>query len=119
MKIETKHQSGDIVIMESEEVGECGQPVELGYLDEIFHFEHALLFDGERLVLASYDSWDSVNVTLAVYNREEQIYCGKYHHSAELDWYLAGNNDRIYVQGSTAGNNRRKQLAEPLKVMAE
>ncbi len=67
-------------------------------LNDIFQYEHALCFDGERLILGCYESWESVNMTVAVYNRQEQLYCGIYHHSAELDWQLRGN-ERIEVQG--------------------
>lgn len=105
-----------------EEIAQVGnQWMELGYIDEIFSYEHALYFDGDRLVLASYASWDSVNVTLAVYNREEQLYCGRYRHSAELDWYLSDLNDEhIYAQGTEVGSNRRKNVEfAPLKVWVE
>lgn len=106
-----------------EELARVGnQPIELGYLDEIFSYEHTLYFDGERLVLASYDSWDSVNVTLAVYNREEQLYCGRYRHSTETDRHLAGLDDEhiIRARGSSVGRYRRRNVeSQPLKVWVE
>lgn len=106
-----------------EELARTGnQPIEVGYLDEIFSYEHALYFDGERMVLASYDSWDSVNVTVAVYNREKQLYCGRYRHSAESDRYLKGLSDEqvIATNGSSAGRHRRKTVEyQPLKIWVE
>lgn len=46
-----------------------------------FPEEQACLFDGERLTLAAYESWRSLNVLLAVYSREGQTYSGRYVHS--------------------------------------
>lgn len=96
-------------------------PIDVGYEDEIIGYEHALAFDGNRLVLASYDGWDSVNVTLAVYNREGQVYCGQYHHSAEADLHLTGiQANRIYAQGAKTGSNRRRNVDfQPLNVWFE
>lgn len=97
-----------------------GMPVEIGYKEDIFSYEHALMFDGKRLVLASYDSWQSLNVTLAVYNSERQLYCGRYHHSTEADKHLAGLGERIYAQGTTVGSNRRSSVVfQPLRVWVE
>jgi len=95
-------------------------PIDVGWEVPVMDYEHALMFDGERLVLAAYDSWDGVNVTLAVYNQTEQLYCGRYHHSAEADLYLIGSNERIYAQGSTNGRNRRRGVEfQPLRVWSE
>lgn len=99
---------------------QANQAIEVGSTDTVFSYEHACAFDGERLVLACYDSWESVNVTLAVYNQEEQLYCGRYHHSAEADMYMNGLSRNIYAQGTVIGSNRRKLVDyEPLKVWVD
>lgn len=90
--------------------------------EDIFGYEHALAFDGGRLVLASYDNWNSVNVTLAVYNREEQLYCGRYHHSGEADRYLGGmwEDEWVSAQGMRGSNYRKREVDfAPLKLYFE
>lgn len=89
-------------------------PVEvmLKYEEGIFSYEHAIAFDGERLVLASYEVRESVNVTLAVYGRDELLYCGKYHHSGEVDRYLSGmgESEWIYAQGMVDWGKHMMQM---------
>ncbi len=68
-------------------------PVIEGETDKTFLEEHALLYDGERLLLASFVNENSTNVQLAVYSEDGQEYCGIYHNSSELD-------DEIIPQGA-------------------
>ena len=67
-----------------------------------FPGENGCVFDGERLVLAAFEDWMSVNALVAVYREEGEIYCGLYRHSGtadedESDLYLYEN--RILPQG--------------------
>lgn len=48
---------------------------------ESFPEEHGCFFDGERLILAAYEDWHSLNVLLAVYDGEGLAYSGRYVHS--------------------------------------
>lgn len=36
------------------------------------------LFDGERLVLAAFESWESLNVVVAVYREEREVFSARY-----------------------------------------
>ena len=45
--------------------------------NHMFPIESACLFDGERLVLAAFEDWDSLNVLLAVYDRDGNLYSGR------------------------------------------
>lgn len=51
----------------------------------LFPTEQALLFDGERLVLAAFSDFTSNNVQLAVFTKEGLVYYGRYRHSGEWD----------------------------------
>lgn len=67
-----------------------------------FPGENGCVFDGERLVLAAFEDWMSVNALVAVYREEGEIYCGLYRHSGAADedesnLYLYEN--RILPQG--------------------
>lgn len=76
--------------------------------DVAFPEEHALLFDGERLVLAALKNWYGTDIQLAVYSREGQEYYGIYHHSSSVDdmFYEKFENEKIIPQGGTGGLSR-------------
>lgn len=50
-----------------------------------FPKEQVCLFNGERLFLAAYESWYSMNVLLSVYDEQGQTYSGRYVHSGQED----------------------------------
>lgn len=50
-----------------------------------FPTENVCIFDGERLTLAAYESWYSLNAVVAVYSRAGQTYAGRYLHSLNGD----------------------------------
>lgn len=50
----------------------------------LFPRERACLFDGERLILAAYEGWDSLNVLLAAYGEGGETYTGLYRYAGEL-----------------------------------
>lgn len=67
-----------------------------------FPGQNGCVFDGERLVLAAFEDWKSVNALVAVYGKTGEIYCGLYRNSGapERDWsdsFLYEN--RILPQG--------------------
>lgn len=43
-----------------------------------FSRERQCLFDGERLVLAAFESWESLNVVVAVYREEREVFSARY-----------------------------------------
>lgn len=43
-----------------------------------FSRESQCLFDGERLVLAAFESWESLNVAVAVYREEREVFSARY-----------------------------------------
>ena len=55
-----------------------------------FPREQECLFDGERLVLAAFEGWDTLDVLLAVYGREGERYAGRYRHSGAWEDALYG-----------------------------
>lgn len=66
----------------------------------LFPGERECLFDGERLVLAALDGWESVNILLAVYDESGEVYSGLYRHSGETRDLLYGNlQNGIMSQG--------------------
>lgn len=89
-----------------------------------FPREQVCVFQGDRLVLAAYEGWRSMNVLLAVYDRQAQVYAGRYVHSG------SGNEDVAYVvyegtepQGSRSGvsgrtrtRKTRNETVEPLRI---
>lgn len=91
-----------------------------------FPIENACVFDGSRLMLAAYESWDSMNVVLAVYDREGISYGGLYRHSGTGDVDAGyGIFDGVVPQGSReyspyylwfGGGN---QKARPLEMRVE
>lgn len=57
--------------------------------NHMFPMERECLFDGERLVLAAFEDWDSLNVLLAVYDRDGESYSGLYRHSGDSAGYFS------------------------------
>ncbi len=51
----------------------------------VFPWENICFFDGDRLILGAYEGKESLNVTLAVYDRHGRIYSGRYRHSSQED----------------------------------
>lgn len=62
-----------------------------------FPRENVLSFDGTRLVLAAFENWENMEVRLVVYNREGELYCGRYKNSQDNVRLAAG--DHIEPQG--------------------
>lgn len=62
-----------------------------------FPRENVLSFDGTRLVLAAFENWENMEIRLVVYNREGELYCGRYKNSQD-NMRLAADN-RIEPQG--------------------
>lgn len=84
---------------------------ETAYGSAPFPEEHVCAFDGERLVLASYESRGSLNAVVAVYGREGQRYGGLYRHSSEGDW----DGGSASLVGITPQGNREQMLELILK----
>ncbi len=96
-----------------------------GYGGNPFPEEQACLFDGERLALAAYGDWHSLDVLLAVYDEQGQTYSGRYVHDGNDDG--DGRYDRnsmILPQGVRAGQwgngqpqgGRNGKAVEPLEI---
>ena len=92
-----------------------------------FSGEHVCLFDGERLTLAAYENWYSLNVLLAVYDEHGQTYSGRYVHSGNEDTDAGYDYDtlsRIVPQGVRVGQSvsiwswriRDGGFVEPLEI---
>ena len=64
-----------------------------------FPRENVLMFDGTRLVLAAFENWENMEVRLVVYNREGELYCGRYKNSQDNVCGLAAG-DHIEPQGA-------------------
>ncbi len=93
---------------------------EVEQTDDIFQYEHALYFDGDRLILGCYESWNSLNMTVAVYSRQEQLYCGIYHHSTELEKDMTGVSEYTCVQGrNRLGSRSNRYDYEALRIWGE
>ena len=77
-----------------------------------FPYENAFDFDGERLALAAFDGWESLDTRLEVYRGGELVYSGLFQYSQRLDGQL-GLRDReaIQVQGASFGRLRRMGAA--------
>ncbi|MDE7297764.1 MAG: hypothetical protein K2N94_02900 [Lachnospiraceae bacterium] len=60
------------------------------YSQKLFPQENVCAFDGERLVLAAFDSLYSLNVLLTVCREGEQVYCGLYRHSGNESAVFGG-----------------------------
>ncbi len=76
-------------------------PDPLQWKDLPFPIENVCAFDGSRLMLAAYESWDSMNVVLAVYDQEGISYSGLYKHSGTDDVDAGyGIFDSMVPQGS-------------------
>lgn len=69
--------------------------------NHLFPLERECLFDGERLVLAAFEDWDSLNVLLAVYDREGEAYSGLYRYSGDGPGYFSdkGYKAGVHPQG--------------------
>jgi len=52
-----------------------------------FPGEQGCVFDGERLVLAAFETWESLNVVVTAYDKEGELYCGLYRHSGGMGPY--------------------------------
>lgn len=91
-----------------------------------FPKEQVCLFDGERLILAAYESWYSTNVLLSVYGEQGQTYSGRYVHSGQGDMD-AGYDfySRIVPRGVRPGSpdfsmrmgiGNKVEIVEPLQM---
>lgn len=66
-----------------------------------FPKEQVCIFNGEKLILAAYESWDSTNVLLSVYDELGQTYSGRYVHSGQEDVDMGYDSlRRIAPQGN-------------------
>lgn len=65
----------------------CGGCFPYNHSTKPFSWENTCAFDGERLVLAAFENWQSMNVLLTVYEEGEEAYCGLYHYSGGEDLY--------------------------------
>lgn len=77
-------QGYDEMVWETSFLGEQGYEV---IREKPFPGEQGCVFDGERLVLAAFETWESLDVVVTVYGREGEIYCGLYRHSGRTDLY--------------------------------
>ena len=68
--------------------------------NHLFPMERECLFDGERLVLAAFEDWDSLNVLLAVYDRDGELYSGLYSYAGDSvdSGYFSHGNYKTQVQ---------------------
>lgn len=66
--------------------------------NHLFPMERECLFDGERLVLAAFEDWDSLNVLLAVYDRSGEIYSGLYRYGGDHSGYFSHGRYKMSVQ---------------------
>lgn len=69
--------------------------------NHLFPMERECLFDGERLVLAAFEDWDSLNVLLAVYDRDGESYSGLYRYGGDNSGYFSGETYKagVHAQG--------------------
>lgn len=92
-----------------------------------FSEEHVCTFDRERLTLAAYENWYSLNVLLAVYDEHGQTYSGRYVHSGNEDTDAGYDYDtysRIIPQGLRVGQPGSswswgtwdREFVEPLEI---
>ncbi|MDE7045655.1 MAG: hypothetical protein K2O97_11715, partial [Acetatifactor sp.] len=77
-------QGYDEMVWETSFLGEQGYEV---IREKPFPGEQGCVFDGERLVLAAFETWESLDVVVTVYGGEGEIYCGLYRHSGGTDPY--------------------------------
>ncbi len=95
----------------------AAEPAEGAEKDEAYHFEsvfvkeNAICFDGERLALAAYTSWEDVDVCLAVYGRDGMRYHGIYYNSGGIDSRNGAMNMRIRPWGNRQRGQRRAEEA--------
>lgn len=84
--------------------------------ESVFPYEHAFAFDGTRLALAAFESWDSLDSRLLVYREGQLVYSGYYQYSGELDAAL-GMDRKIIPWGDRFNNYRRQGMwPNPLHV---
>lgn len=82
----------------------------------LFPWEYCGVFDGERLALAAFDTWQSTDVWLEVFRREGMTYSGRYEHSGARERGNSGISE-IYPQGLWRGQTPRSN--QPLKLRLE
>lgn len=75
-----------------------------------FPKENVCIFDGERLVLAAYESWYRLNVVTAVYHEDGLVYAGRYLHSLEGDMDAGGGGSYFDYQNSIVPQGIRLQM---------
>ncbi|MDE5892088.1 MAG: hypothetical protein K2H45_04080 [Acetatifactor sp.] len=89
-----------------------------------FPKEQVCIFNGEKLILAAYESWDSTNVLLSVYDEQGQTYSGRYVHSGQEDVDMCYYSlRRIATQGNrpespqySASVGIKNEIVEPLEL---
>lgn len=70
-----------------------------------FPKEQVCVFNGEKLILAAYENWYSINVLLAVYDKQSQTYSGRYVYSVDGDVDAGYDTyDGITPQGNRPGS---------------
>lgn len=91
-----------------------------------FSWEHTCIFDGERLVLAAFENWYSLNIVLAAYQKEKEVYVGLYRHSAEDITAKKDIKGKMEPQGARVSKphsewywDRTGKLVEPLEIMVK
>lgn len=82
-----------------------------GYYARInpFPWTGECLFDGERLVLAAFKAWESLDVLVAVYGEEGELYSGLYRHSGE-PYSLGYRQNKIMPQGNSFEQYQQMRL---------
>ena len=88
-----------------------------------FPWEHTCIFNREKLVLAAFENWYSLNIVLAVYQKQEEVYVGFYRHSAEN---ITATNDikgKLQPQGARVWKpysewywDNTGEIVEPLEI---
>lgn len=68
--------------------------------EKIFPYEHVWAFDGQRLALAYFADWDSLNVEAIVYRSGEPVWCGILVNSGEVGNGQAAWGIRIKPPGT-------------------
>lgn len=90
-----------------------------------FPKEQVCIFNGEKLILAAYESWNSTNVLLSVYDEQGQTYSGRYVHSGHEDVDMGYDSlRRIAPQGNrpespqySASAGIKNEIVEPLELL--
>ncbi|MCM1189909.1 MAG: hypothetical protein NC541_11515 [bacterium] len=79
----------------------------------VFPWEYACDFDGERLVLAAYDTWQSADAWVGIYRAEGPVYLGLYEHSGSRE-LRANHSSDIRPWGDV--NWHTPRVEQPLKI---